>query len=196
MSQLVSFISGAAIAIAGGLAGAVFQTRRADEVARAIRRAERREQALLDFNAVVTDIYGQLLGLYRIVERGQNAAQFTEARQKVDQLRAHWDSRAAGIIGDQNIVAAYTWFNAAVHESLPGDGQTTLRRVQELSSGSSDAGQRFKRDLGHVVGTLDDLRKSVHEQVELLDSKTSSRRLGRVRAHQLPWYGTMVPHGR
>jgi hypothetical protein len=158
-------------AIVGGLGAALWQTARADDVARRIRRAERREQALIDLNALVTDIYGQLLALYRQAERGQNAAQHNQARQALDTLAQHWDSRSSGIISDPSIVAAYANFNVAVHEGLPATG--TLQRVQELSTGDQAAGKSFLRDLGHVVGTLDELRVTVREQVELLDSKPS-----------------------
>src|SRR5262249_11436640 len=157
---------GAVAAIAGGLGAALWQTARADDVARRIRKAERREQALIDLNALVTVIYGQLLTLYHRAEGGQNAAQHNEARQALDTLAQHWDSRSSGIITDPSIVTAYAYFNAAVQEELPGTA--TLQRVQELSTGDRAAGQRFLRDLGHVVGTLDELRKAVQEQVKRL----------------------------
>lgn len=172
-SALAQTLIGAVAAIVGGLGAALWQTARADDVARRIPRAERREQALIDLNALVTVIYGQLLALYRRAEGGQNAAQHNEAHQALDTLAQHWDSRSSGIISDPSIVTAYAYFNAAVQEDLPG--AATLQRVQELSSGDREAGQRFLRDLGHVVGTLDELKKAVHEQVELLDTMPRPR---------------------
>jgi hypothetical protein len=173
-SAFVQTLIGALAAIVGGLGAAFWQTARADDVARRIRRAERHEKALIDLNALVTDIYGQLLALYRQAEHGQSAAQHNQARQALDTLAQHWDSRSSGIISDPQIVAAYAYFNVAVQEGLPATG--TLQRVQELSAGDEAAGRRFLRDLGRVVGTLDELGKAVREQVELLDSEPSRRR--------------------
>jgi hypothetical protein len=174
-SAFVQTLIGALAAIVGGLGAALWQTAHADDVARSIRRAERHEQALIELNALVTDIYGQLLALYRQAERGQSAAQHNQARQALDTLARHWDSRSSGIISDPPIVTAYAYFNAAVQEGLPATG--TLQRVEELSAGDEAAGQRFLRDLGRVVGTLDELRKAVREQIELLDSEPSQRRI-------------------
>jgi hypothetical protein len=172
-SALVQTLIGATAAIVGGLGAALWQTARADKVARRIRKAERREQALIDLNALVTVTYGRLLALYHQAERGQNAAQHNEARQALDTLAQNWDSRSSGIISDPSVVTAYANFNVAVQEDLPATG--TLRRVQELSTGDRAAGQRFLRDLGHVVGTLDEFRKAVQEQVLLLDSNPSRK---------------------
>jgi len=174
-SALVQTLIGAVAAIIGGLGAALWQTARADDVARRIRKAERREQALIDLNALVTVISGQLLALYRRAEGGQNAAQYTEARQALDTIAVHWDSHSAGIISDPSIVTAYAYFNAAVQEGLPSTG--TLQRVQELSTGNRAGGQQFLRDLGQVVGRLDELRNAVQEQVKLLDSKPSQLRV-------------------
>lgn len=88
-SALGQTLIGAAAAIIGGLGAALWQTARADNVARRIRWAERRESALLDLNATVTVIYERLLELYHRAEGGQNAAQFNEARQAVAQVRMH-----------------------------------------------------------------------------------------------------------
>lgn len=169
-SALGQTLIGAAAALIGGLGAALWQIARADRVAVRIRRAERYESALLDLNASVAVTYGRLLDIYRQAERGQNATQYIEARQAVDQLRVHWDSRSSSMIGDQATVDAYAYFNAAVQEGLPG-GQATLARVQYLSAGDDGAGRMFKRDLGHVVGSLDELRKELHEQVRSLDSE-------------------------
>jgi hypothetical protein len=185
-SAFVQTLIGAAAAIVGGLGAALWQTTRADDVARRIRRAERREQALIDLNALVTVIYGQLLALYHQAEHGQNAAQHNQARQALGTLAEHWDSHSSGIISDPSIVNGYAHFNAAVQGGLPSTA--TLQRVQELSSGDRAAGQRFLRDLGSVVGTLDELRKAIQEQVKLLDSKPWQRRIPLMlrRARALP----------
>lgn len=82
-SAIVQTLIGAAAAIVGGLGAALWQTARADDVARRIRRTERYELALLDLNTTVTVLYSQLLELYRRVELGQHAAQHNEARQAV-----------------------------------------------------------------------------------------------------------------
>jgi len=95
-------------------------------VARRIRRAERHESALLDLNATVTVIYERLLELFHRAEGGQNAAQFTEARQAVEQMRMHWESKSSGVISDDAIVTAYAYFSAAVQEGLSG-GATLAR---------------------------------------------------------------------
>ncbi len=173
-SAFVQTLIGTLAAVVGGLGAALWQTAHADDVARRIRRAERHEEALIDLNALVTEIYGQLLSLYRQAEHGQSAAQHNQARQALDTIAQHWDSRSSSIISDPPIVDAYTHFNVAVQEGLSATG--TLQRVRELSAGDEAAGRRFLRDLGRVVGTLDELRKAVREQVELLDSEPSQRR--------------------
>ena len=90
----------------------------------------------------------------------------------------HWDSKASGVISDEAIVTAYAYFNAAVYDDLPG-GTSTLMRIQELSSGDQAAGRKFVRDLGHVVGAIDELRKAVHQEVRLLDTE---KRISRILA--------------
>jgi hypothetical protein len=171
MSQFETLLAGSGLTVVGGFLATLLQMWYARRSASEIRRDERRERALIELNAIVTTIYGQLLALYRRAEGGQNAAQHNEARQYLDTVAQHWESRVSGIVSDPSIVRAYLYFNAAVQEGLPGSG--TLQRVQELSSGEHEAGRRFLRDLGHVVGTLDELRKAVHEQVELLHGKSS-----------------------
>lgn len=179
-SAFVQTLIGALAAIVGGLGAALWQTARADDVARRIRRAERHEHALIDLNALVTDIHGQLLALYRQAEHGQSVAQHNQARQALDTLAQHWNSHSSGVISDPPIVTAYAYFNVSVQEGLPATG--TLQRVQELSAGGEAAGRRFLRDLGRVVGTLDELRKVVREQVELLDSEPSQRTISLLRS--------------
>ena len=55
----------------------MWQTRRADEVARRIRQAERRESALYDLYAVVASVEGRMAALNRQVQRGQTALSTT-----------------------------------------------------------------------------------------------------------------------
>lgn len=78
------------------------------------------------------------------------------------------------MISNQPIVTAFAYLNAAVQEGLPSGA--TLSRVQDLSSGDREAGRRFVRDLGTVVGRLDELRQAIQQQVKSLDSQPRVRR--------------------
>lgn len=185
LSTLWQTAIGGAAAIVGGLVAAVWQTSRADTVAQSIRRAERRESGLLALNSVVATKYARLLELYRRVEKGQNAAQYNEARQLVDEVIQFWESEAQGVIPDEVIVAAYGYLNVAVHESLPG-GEATLPRIQALSAGDNQAGQDFQRDLGHVVGRLQEFKSAIQGQVtNLQGSDTWRRRFLRVTGNRV-----------
>jgi hypothetical protein len=175
LSPLWQTAIGAAAAIVGGLVAAIWQTSRADKLAQSIRRAERREQGLLDLIAVVAPTYSQILELYGRVENGQNAAQYNEARQFANRVTLHWESAAQGVIPDRAIVIAYRYLNAAIQEGLPG-GEGTLDRIRALSSGEQQAGQDFKRDLGLVVGRLQEFMRAIQEQVAGLQGRDSSRR--------------------
>ena len=109
----------AAAAIIGGLVGAVWQTRRADDVARSIRRAERREKGLLSLNATVASIQTELDRLYRQSERGQTPFQYQEALRLVGELTLHWETASSGVIPDADVINAYARVRAAAHDGLP-----------------------------------------------------------------------------
>jgi hypothetical protein len=72
-SALVRTLTDAATAIVRGLGAALWQIAWTGDLAqRRIRRAEQREQALIDLNALVAVIYSRFLALYRQTEREQN----------------------------------------------------------------------------------------------------------------------------
>jgi hypothetical protein len=53
----------------------------------------------------------------------------------------------------------------ADHEHLPS-GNAGAARQREISSGSEDAGQRFVRDLGQVLGQLGELKRELQRKAE------------------------------
>lgn len=166
---MLQVLIGGALTIAGGFLAAWWQTNRADDVARDIRRDERRERGLLELNAAVSKAHAQLDPLYRQAEGGQTPFQYQESIRVMDELARHWESNAVGVIPDQDVVDAYTALAVAVHDGLPG-GSPYVPYVANLQSGDKDAAKRFVRDLGHVLGELGEFKKIVQQKVKDLSS--------------------------
>jgi hypothetical protein len=167
LSTLWQTVIGAAAAIVGGLGAALYQTNRADNVARRIRHDERREQALLELDALASGLQARLDGLYRqVVEHGQGPWQYQEALNVVTELAQHWRSKSSGIISDPPIVDAYNALDVAA-ERLPR-GAEYVAFMSNLQSGDPEPVRAFGRDLGQVLTRLDGLRQTVHVQVESL----------------------------
>jgi len=153
MSAVLQTVIGAVAAIAGGFLVAWWQTSRADTIARTIRRAERREEGLLELNEKVTEVHDAIERVYSAAEHGQSTSQYQNARQELNGLHVFWDGRSVGVIPDQAVIDAYRTIIAAENERLPS-GELGAARQVELSSGNEDVGQRFFRDLGQVLGQL------------------------------------------
>ncbi len=165
MSPIWQTVIGGIAAIIGGLVAAWWQTSRADTIAQNIRRAERREDGLLALNVKVTAVHTTLDGVYRAAEKGQATSQYLYALMVLSELRQLWEGSLSGKIPDQSIVDAYTALDIAEHERLP-EGSLGAARQRELSIADKEAGQRFVTDLGHVLGLMEELRKTVQRQVE------------------------------
>jgi hypothetical protein len=175
---MLQVLIGGALTIVGGFLAAWWQTNRAYDVARDVRRDERRERGLLELNAEVSRAHAQLDPLYRQAVSGQTSFQYQESIRVMSELAQHWDSNAVGVIPDQDVVDAYTAVAVAVHDGLP-DGSSFAPYIANLQSGDNDAARRFVRDLGHVLGVLDDLKKVVQQKVKDLSGKASlGRQLG------------------
>lgn len=165
MSPVWQTIIGAAAAIIGGLVAAWWQTSRADKIAHDIRRAERREEGLLALNVKVTTIHASLDGVHRAAEKGQATSQYQYALQLLGELKQFWEGSSSGVIPDESIISAYTRLDVAARENLPS-GSLGAERQRELSTGDLATGQRFVRDLGHVLGLTEELKRQVQYQVE------------------------------
>ncbi|HEY5399211.1 MAG TPA: hypothetical protein VIL16_27890 [Trebonia sp.] len=107
MSAVLQTVIGAVAAIAGGFLVAWWQTSRADTIARTIRRAERREEGLLELNEKVTEVHDAIERVYSAAEHGQSTSQYQNARQELNGLHVFWDGRSVGVIPDQAVIDAY-----------------------------------------------------------------------------------------
>jgi hypothetical protein len=164
VSAVLQTVIGAVAALAGGFLAAWWQTSRADTIARTIRRAERREQGLLELNQQVAEVHAAVDGVYRAAEHGQSTSQYQHARQELNRLHVFWDGRSVGVIPDQTVIGAYRTLIAAEQEALPS-GQLGAARQRELSEGDKDVGRRFVRDLGQVLGQLEELKRELQRKV-------------------------------
>jgi hypothetical protein len=164
MSSFVPTIVGAVAAISGGLVGAVWQTRRSDDVARRIRRAERREHGLLQLASVVAVVETQLTVLQREAERGLAPAQYERAVQSLHELRTHWDTVSSGVIPDGAIVSSYAKLRAVADRAFPADAR--LSRLSGLESAAPEVVEPFVRDLEHVLVLLANFREIIRQQVK------------------------------
>jgi hypothetical protein len=79
------------------------------------------------------------------------------------ELRQFWEGTSSGVVGDKAIVAAWTALDTAAGRELP-EGSGAVVRQRELSIGNNAADQRFKRDLGHVLGLMYDFKSAVQHE--------------------------------
>lgn len=165
-SPLVQTLVGGGLAILGGLLTAWYQTRRADDVARRIRQSERREQALLELDALVSTLEARLDPLFRQAEQGQAQRPYQESLGLIGELAEHWRTKASGVIHDRDIVSAYNYVRVAADRIPSGAGYVAF--MSNLQGNDPDTVRVFKRDLGHVLGQLGELRKVVRSRVENL----------------------------
>ena len=120
MSPIWQTIIGAAAAVAGGVLAAWWQTSRADDIARRVRREERREQGLLALRAKVAEVRGRMNYLYQQAQAKPLTGQYHAAGQALAELRSEWDTSWSGVIPDEGIVKAYTAVALAAHDLFPG----------------------------------------------------------------------------
>lgn len=162
-SPLVQTLIGGGLAIVAGFIAAWWQTSRADNVARRIRQTERREQALLELDALASGLEARLEDLFRQVEHGQTPWQYQEALRVFGELQQHWRSKSSGVIPDPEIVSAYNAVVVAVDRLPTGAGFASF--MSNLQAGDPGTVQGFVGDLAYVLGKLGELRKVVHDQV-------------------------------
>jgi hypothetical protein len=111
MSAILQTIIGAAAAIVGGFVGAWWQTRRADDIARRIRRDERREQALLALIPKATDVAH---GLANIRSEVDFTPRSQAARAVISEFLELWFGDWSVVIPDPAVQDAAGKFVAVV----------------------------------------------------------------------------------
>jgi hypothetical protein len=173
-SPLVQTLVGGGLAIVGGFLTAWWQTTRADKVARRIRQAERREQALLELDALASTLQAQLDDLFGQVERGQTAWQYQEALRVFGELTQHWRGKSSGVIPDPQVVDAYNAVIVAADRLPSGAGFASF--MSNLQAGHPITVQGFVDNLGHLREQLEEFRRVVHEQAANLLPREPWRR--------------------
>jgi hypothetical protein len=160
-SPLWPTLIGAGAAIVGGFIGAWFQTNRADDVAREIRREERREQALQALQFQVGQTVDQVAEISKAaIAQGQTVFQYAAALKPLRALSELWLWQSTSAISEQSdpgIVRAYKDLDADVRERLP-----TVYTTDKLPT-SPD---KLLADLDHVLALLRTLRSEVKLQVD------------------------------
>src|SRR5260221_10707628 len=119
-SPLLQTLIGGVLAIVGGFLAAWWQVTRSDNVAQAIRRAERRESALIRLNAEVAAAVRDIMRLYSdarklvlrsIRNRPHELADYEPAHRVVRELCSHWYDEASAVISDEVLVSAFDTFS-------------------------------------------------------------------------------------
>ena len=177
-SAFAQTLIGAAAAIVGGLGAAVWQTRRADEVARRIRQAERYEQSLLELNAKVSKAHAQFSVLYGnartamlrgMAERYMLTSGYASARPPLNELRDHWYSAASLVIADKMIADAFAALHVAIATHVWYDGNMAYSQKPPESE-KVDATQ-FLQDMEAVYLAVTVAKNHVAEQVKALQPR-------------------------
>ena len=157
MSPIWQTVIGAAAAIVGGMLAAWWQTSRADAIARRVRQEERREQGLFTLRAMLADIRSRVNYLYRQAEATPLTGQYQAASAALAELGTAWRANLSGVIPDGSIVKAYAALNGAAHDLFPGGPDAMMQYLNEDFAAKA---QHFVRDLGHVLGLIDELVKA------------------------------------
>lgn len=149
MSAILQTIIGAAAAIVGGFVGAWWQTRRADDVARRIRREERQEQALLALFSKASDVHERLGGILRAAATAPLASQYEAARQTVRELGELWETNLMAAIGDLAIAGDVRAFRMRSGELLPGGAKAMMQYTED------DTGAKVEHFIDDVAELID-----------------------------------------
>jgi hypothetical protein len=125
MSAILQTIIGAAAAIVGGFVGAWWQTRRADDIARRIRREERRETGLVALAGKAGDVLDHLRVLSGVAEAAPDTGQYEAARQAIEELRQLWLTELSTVIPDRAVTEAVVSFAVKANEFLSWGAKAT-----------------------------------------------------------------------
>jgi hypothetical protein len=170
MSAILQTIIGAAAAIVGGFVGAWWQTRRADDVARRIRREERKEQALLALFSKASDVLEHLTSIARMATTTPLTSQYDAARQPLGELRQLWDTDLVAVIPDHDIRGAMWEVYYRSRELLPrgAEAAEAIARYAEDSPAAKAA--HFSKDLAELTSMMQKLKSRVLEATRLSDA--------------------------
>lgn len=154
---------GGALTIAGGFLAVWWQTRRADEVASRIRRAERREDALLRFRTAVMGTVGAVDAAYKSVHRnpGGSTQVWPDVYKAMAKLRDAWLVNASAKIPDQAISVKFDKADRLGRALVPWAYPPPPRNDADLATLSS----RFAEDLGILLAQLENLKAEVEQHV-------------------------------
>jgi hypothetical protein len=164
MSSFWSTIIGAAAAIVGGLGAALWQTRRADDIARRIRREERREQALFALNSKVLEVSARLGTIRPMAETSPLTAQYFAASKAINELLQLWLTNWSAVIIDPPISDSVMALSARTVELLP-DGPQAMQYPETEPAARAE---HFARDLEELLELTDTLRNAVFKATVLL----------------------------
>ena len=119
---VIGAVIGAAGAIAGGFGAAWWQTSRADDVAQKIRRAERREAALLALSGKLAELRNEVLHLRPQARLHPEASQGERALELLQVFQDFWSQgQVSGVIPDMAIRDEYArLFGSPVWRSSRG----------------------------------------------------------------------------
>jgi hypothetical protein len=157
MSVFWSTIIGAAAAIVGGLGAALWQTRRADDIARRIRREERREQALFAFADKISEVQARLRTIYRTVETSPLTTQYDDASEDLIELARLYLTRWGTVIYDIPIRETVGALIDRVGELLPPGAVASQYTESEPAARAA----HFARDLQELLALTDILAQQV-----------------------------------
>jgi hypothetical protein len=165
MSAFLLTILGGALAIAGGCGTVVWQTRRADDVARRIRREERREQGLLALGSKLAEVMARLEYLHGVAQVTPFSGQYAAAVKSLDELRYLWQSDLCARLADARVVASMNALEAAASERLPSGSDGMAHYAEESPAAKM---QHFLADLDHMLAQVKAVKSSVDGEVRAL----------------------------
>lgn len=161
MSVIWQTIIGAVAAIIGGFGGAWWQTRRADDVARSIRREERQEQAVLALFNAASDVLERLTSIRRMAETTPLVSQLQDASQAASELRRRWMADWLAAIRDQGISGAmWTFYNRS--EGLLPAGADAGQYPEDTPGAKAE---HFRHDLDELIQLAVVLRGKAFEEI-------------------------------
>lgn len=166
MAAFLQTIIGAVASILGGYLGVRWQARTAGEVARGIRHAERREQALFALNARVAEVAGQVDFDYRSAEADPDAwyRAWAAMHRDVAALRDMWETDVSGKIPDRSVQDRYHDVRRQFQDCINRFGTPASRLPDGVMP------DEFIRDAGRLLALLGWLRNEVESKVEGLVS--------------------------